>query len=175
MNSKILAFLIGPVFLICSLHAVAGEVKAIKGNRVLLDISGTDAQAGWEFYLINSDSKKTAIVKIKQVKNNQAVGEVTRGSAVVGETLLVKSAPPPPDPQPDVVTNPGDIPSDPDAAAAASGSNSGPTPIRKKTTVGALVSYNMNTFAMSIGPLTTTARDSASLTGTSFSFKVYLA
>lgn len=71
----------------------AATVSAVKGQRVLINLdSGDTAEVGDEFYLISPDTqKRTAIIRIKQVKPGKALGDILRGKAVSGSTLQAKA------------------------------------------------------------------------------------
>lgn len=71
----------------------AATVTQAKGKQVLVDLEGDLATEGDEFYLINPDTqKKAAIIRIKKTKGEKALGEVLKGTANTGYTLLAKAA-----------------------------------------------------------------------------------
>ncbi|MBO9666422.1 MAG: outer membrane beta-barrel protein [Bdellovibrio sp.] len=72
-----------------SLPAWSASVTAVKGTKALVDLEGADVHEGDEFFLI-SNNKKVAILKIKQVKEGRAVGEVLKGKAQAGYSLRAK-------------------------------------------------------------------------------------
>lgn len=70
----------------------AATVSAVKGQKVLINLEGDTIEADEEFYLINPESqKRTAIIRIKQVKTGKALGEILRGKAAGGYTLQAKA------------------------------------------------------------------------------------
>lgn len=79
--------------LLCfSSTGLAASVSAVKGQKVLINLDGDATEVGEEFYLINpSSQKRSAIIRIKQVKGNKALGEIVRGKAADGFTLQAKA------------------------------------------------------------------------------------
>lgn len=70
----------------------AATVSAVKGQKVLINLDGDTTEVGDEFYLINPETqKRTAIIRIKQVKPGKALGDIQRGKAVSGSTLQAKA------------------------------------------------------------------------------------
>lgn len=80
------------LFLMSSLvrFSWAASVTTTKNQKALIDLEGSDVSEGDEFYLLNSQSKKMAVIRIKQVKNNKALADILKGSASAGYTLLAK-------------------------------------------------------------------------------------
>lgn len=70
-----------------SQYALAAKVSAVKNNKIMIELEGDSASAGSEFFVINAQGKKVAIVKITQVKGGRAIAEITKGSAKEGYTL----------------------------------------------------------------------------------------
>lgn len=73
--------------------ALGQQVSQIKGTKALIELSGTSASPGQEFFTLDSNGKKKSILKIKQVKGDKAIAEITKGTAEVGHTLKAKGAP----------------------------------------------------------------------------------
>jgi hypothetical protein len=74
-----------------ALNSWAATVAKVKGTKTLINLEGADAAPGDEFFLLDAASgKKKAVVRIKQVKNGRAVGEVVKGRAAAGYTLQAK-------------------------------------------------------------------------------------
>jgi hypothetical protein len=71
--------------------ALAAQISAVKNNKVMLALEGESASPGAEFFAINPQGKKVAIIRISQVKGDRAVGEIVKGSAKQGYTLQAKS------------------------------------------------------------------------------------
>lgn len=70
----------------------AATVSAVKGQKVLINLDGDTAEVGDEFYLINPETqKRTAVIRIKQVKPGKALGDILRGKAVSGSSLQAKA------------------------------------------------------------------------------------
>lgn len=76
-----------------SVHAAS--VAGVKGQKVLINLEGDSAEVGDEFFLINpANEKRSAIIRIKQVKGGKALAELVRGKAENGYTLRAKAASP---------------------------------------------------------------------------------
>ncbi|MEK2645091.1 hypothetical protein [Bdellovibrio sp. BCCA] len=73
--------------------AYSASVSAVKGQKVLINLEGDATSEGDEFYLLNpANNKKTAIIRIKQVKGSKALGEIVKGRAAQGYALQAKAA-----------------------------------------------------------------------------------
>ncbi len=91
INTKIIFFIF---FIFQSLQALAmstGSVTQVKNNKVLIDFKTETPTVGDQFYIVSSENKKVAIVQITTAKNNKALAEVLKGTAVVGATTQVKN------------------------------------------------------------------------------------
>lgn len=77
--------------LVLSHSALAAKVTQVKNNKIMIELEGESASAGSEFYVINGQGKKVAIVKVTQVKNGRAVADITKGTAQPGYKLQAKS------------------------------------------------------------------------------------
>ena len=91
MFQKIKPFLISLVVLI-PLVAIGAEVLQVKGSKVLLNIGGTDASPGSEFFALDGNGKKRAILRVKQVKGEKAIGELVKGKVEPGMSLKQKGS-----------------------------------------------------------------------------------
>ena len=78
--------------LLCSRPTLAQEIIQLKGTKALINLSGTEAAAGTEFFALDSGGKKRALLKIRQVKGDRAIAEVIKGSAQTGQSLQVRGA-----------------------------------------------------------------------------------
>lgn len=70
---------------------MAAKVLQIKNGKALIDLQGDVATSNQEFFLVNSANKKTAIIRILQVRGSKAVAVITKGKALGGETLLARA------------------------------------------------------------------------------------
>lgn len=70
-----------------SQFAVAARVSTVKNNKIMIELEGDSASPGSEFFVINAQGKKVAIVKVTQVKGGRAIAEITKGTAKEGYTL----------------------------------------------------------------------------------------
>ncbi|WP_373999420.1 hypothetical protein [Bdellovibrio bacteriovorus] len=81
------------VFLLGCSSAFAASVSAVKGQKVLITLDGESVMEGDEFFLVNpGTTKRTAIIRVKQVKGKKALGEILKGRAASGYTLQAKAA-----------------------------------------------------------------------------------
>lgn len=79
--------------LLLSFSAHAATVLQVKNGKTLIDLEGATLSPGDEFFLINpANNKKTAIIRIRQIKNGKAVAEIVKGRAAPGATLQAKAA-----------------------------------------------------------------------------------
>jgi hypothetical protein len=147
----------------------AGEVKQVKGTKALLVLSEAEAQVGAQFYVLSSEGKKIGIIEIKQSKNGRAIAEILKGRAEVGGSLLSKAAGAAgAASKTTAATQSENTPSSGDSEDTGSGRSS-----RRKYPIGILAGMTINSFAMNIGPKTSTSRDSGALTGTGFNLKAF--
>lgn len=90
MNLK-KALIISALTVFATSTSFAAVVTTVKGKRALIDLEGDSSEAGDEFFLIDpSSTKKTAIIRIIQVKGQKALGEILKGRAAPGNTLQAK-------------------------------------------------------------------------------------
>ncbi len=76
-----------------SLSALAAEVTAVKGGKVMVKLQGAEVHAGDEFFLIDpASNKKVGVIRIKQTKDDRAVAEILKGRGVTGNTLQAKGS-----------------------------------------------------------------------------------
>lgn len=146
-------------FIILPLTLIAGEVQQLKGSKALLTIDEGEVQVGKQFYIINSEGKKIGLIEIKQVKAGKAIAEILKGRGEVGSSIQARGTPT------------ASSPSESQNTKGKSNSSS-----RGKRAIGFLLGSASNSLAMDIGPTTGTnagARESAKLTGTSFSLKAF--
>ncbi len=68
----------------------SGTITQVKNNKVLVDFEDETVQIGDQFFILSSDKKKVAIIQIKISKNNKAIADVIKGTAVVGGTTLLR-------------------------------------------------------------------------------------
>ncbi|WII71941.1 hypothetical protein QJS83_15870 [Bdellovibrio sp. 22V] len=94
MTSRFCIFALASL-LYFAVSAEAATVSAVKGQKVLINLEGDVVAPGDEFYLINpSSDKRTAIIRVKQVKSGKALAEIVKGRAASGYSLQAKAASP---------------------------------------------------------------------------------
>ena len=161
-------------FLFSFSTAFAGSVSQLKGTKVLIELEGDSAQPGQDFYVLDSNGKKVAIVKISQVKGNKGTGEVTKGKAILGGATILKAA--------GQETPPTASKQKPTAKSSQKTkteetNNEPSTPVsskRKKLSGGVLAGYGMNTMTLTVqNPNVPSIKEDATLTDSSFSVKAF--
>ncbi len=81
--------------MICfSSNIFAGSIQQIKNGKVLIALEGTPAQVGEQFFALNENNKKTAILEITAVKGDRAVAKITKGTTKTADTILSKGVGP---------------------------------------------------------------------------------
>jgi hypothetical protein len=70
--------------------AFAAKVSVVKKNKMLVMLEGDSVSVGSEFFVLNSQGKKVALIKITQVKGHRAVADITKGTAQVGYSLQAR-------------------------------------------------------------------------------------
>ncbi len=63
------------------------EVSKVKGNKVLIQMDDKPIAPGEEYFVVNGDGKRKGLVSIKQVRDERAIGLLTKGQAEPGWTL----------------------------------------------------------------------------------------
>lgn len=164
LNKSLLISLLG---LFISSTSFAAFVTTAKGNKVLINLEGDTVDPEDEFFLINPETnKKTAIIRIKQVKGNRALADVLKGKAAVSQTLQARGS---------AGSRPmsADV-SDPNASeAATSAGNAGSGGYAKiiKESYGVMGSLNMNSMSANVtyrDPVGTVLRSSTDMKGNGF-------
>ncbi|MGE5086722.1 MAG: hypothetical protein ACM3MG_10510 [Bacillota bacterium] len=89
MNNFCLTFLLS---LLMTMPSWAATISQVKGTRALIDLEGAETNPGDEFFALNANHKKAAILRIRQVKGNKAVAEILQGKADVGFSLQAKAS-----------------------------------------------------------------------------------
>ncbi|NUN05021.1 MAG: hypothetical protein HUU57_04585 [Bdellovibrio sp.] len=79
------------LFLVCTSTSWAASVSGVKGQKVLIKLDGDTVSEGEEFFLINpANNKKTALVRIRQIKGDKALADLVKGKAAQGFSLQAK-------------------------------------------------------------------------------------
>lgn len=79
----ILSFLL----FVCLTPAFGADITKVKGNKALINLDGTDASEGDIFFALDSNGKRKGLIKLEKVKGDKAIGNITKGKAMVGWTL----------------------------------------------------------------------------------------
>lgn len=91
VNSKINNFILAFLLLGFHLELNAAVVTQSKNGKVLIDNQGDEIEANQEYYLLNSEKKKVAVVRISTVKKDKSIALIVKGKAEGTESLLLKS------------------------------------------------------------------------------------
>jgi hypothetical protein len=78
------------LLLLTGYSALAAKVSAVKNNKIMIELEGESASAGAEFFVLNGQNKKVALVKVTQAKGGRAIAEIIKGSAKPGYLLQAK-------------------------------------------------------------------------------------
>lgn len=71
--------------------ASAARVAQVKGRRAMIELEGLSVGIGTELWLMSPQQKRTGIIRISSIKGDRAIGQITRGGAKPGFTLILKS------------------------------------------------------------------------------------
>ena len=88
---KFFAILLLPLVLLSS-ESFAASVTAVKNQKVLINLEGADVAVNDEFFLINREGKKVAIIRLKQIRNDKAIADILKGKGETGFTLQAKAS-----------------------------------------------------------------------------------
>ncbi len=81
------------LFLFSTENLRADQVAQVKGQKALLEFDQTTTTPGEEFYTLDGEGKRKAILRITQVKGKKALAEILRGKPEAGHSLSPKVAP----------------------------------------------------------------------------------
>lgn len=84
---KMFKALIALSFFFATSSVFAASISVVKNNRVMILLEGETASPGSEFFALNPQGKKVAIVRVTQVKGDRAVAEIVKGAAKPGYKL----------------------------------------------------------------------------------------
>jgi hypothetical protein len=73
-----------------SYSALAAKISQVKNNKVMIELDGESASVGTEFFALNPQNKRVALVRVTQVKGGRAIGEIKKGTAKAGYLLQSK-------------------------------------------------------------------------------------
>jgi hypothetical protein len=77
---------------LASVASFAGTVTQVKNNKVMLEFDGETVNVGDQFFILNADGKKVAIVEITAAKNKKALANVLKGKAVIDGSTQAKDS-----------------------------------------------------------------------------------
>jgi hypothetical protein len=81
------------LFLITPMTSFSQVVKQVKNTKILIEFSGaTTANKDDEFFVMNENNKRSALVKITQVKGTKALGIIVKGTAAPGNKVIPRKA-----------------------------------------------------------------------------------
>lgn len=73
--------------------ANAAEIINVKNNKALIRLDETEASAEQEFFALDHDGKKKALLKVTAAKNGKALADILKGKAEVGYTISPRNSP----------------------------------------------------------------------------------
>ncbi|MFN7824821.1 MAG: outer membrane beta-barrel protein [Pseudobdellovibrionaceae bacterium] len=86
--------LITTLLLMTPAPSQAASVTQVKGTKILLELEDEqELTPNQEVFIIDENGKRIGLVKIRQVRGGKAIGEVTKGRAVVGGITQPRSNP----------------------------------------------------------------------------------
>ena len=142
----------------------AASISQLKGSKVLVQLEGDAAKAGQDFYVLDSNGKRVALVRINQVKGDKAVGEVTKGTAILGGVMKLKTAATETTERPKAAPVKKSRVEDVESNSTSSS--------RKKLSGGVLLGYAMNNMSLTVqDPTTPSLKEDVKLKDSSFSLK----
>lgn len=146
---KIISSLIFSMVTLSTSGAWAAKVIKSNSTQALVDTEGETMTSGSEYYAINANGKKVAILVVKQSKGEKALLMIQKGRTSAGDTLQSKPS-----------RSNGDQPVD-------------STISRKKYSLagGVLAGYAQSTMSMSVQ--SGTSKEDIKMTDTSYSVKVF--
>lgn len=83
----VLSFLL----LVCLTPAFAADITKVKGNKVLINLDGTEATEGDVFFALDGSGKRKGLLKIDKIKGDKAIANITKGKAQVGWTITKRA------------------------------------------------------------------------------------
>lgn len=163
MKKSLVLFSTLSAFLMLSNSAEAAKIAQVKDKRVLINLEGESTSPGSEFFVLNTQGKKVALVVIKQVKGDKALGEISKGTAKPGYSMAARG---------------GAGGASTEAAAGSSSDGSSDSyyerklnqRIRNGNSFGVVGSYLMNSMTATFidSNLTSSTRVTASMAGSGF-------
>ena len=79
--------------LVLPANSNAQTVKQVKDGKILVEFSiGFSMSKDEEFFVMNEKNKRSALIKITQVKGNKALGTIVKGTAKPGNTVISRKA-----------------------------------------------------------------------------------
>lgn len=79
------------LILLAADFASAARVAQVKGRRAMIELEGLRVGVGTELWLMSPQQKRTGILRVSSIKGDRAIGQITRGGAKPGYTLILKS------------------------------------------------------------------------------------
>lgn len=76
-------------FLFKTSIGLSAEVLNVKGTKALIDISDRlDLKVGQNLDTLNSQGRRTSVLKIRQIKSGKAVADILKGRVLVGQKIV---------------------------------------------------------------------------------------
>lgn len=91
VNLKIRSYILTFIFFAFYQPLEAAVVTQSKNGKVLIDNQRDEVEVSQEYYLLNFEKKKVAVVRISVVKNDKSIAFIVKGQSDGTESLLLKS------------------------------------------------------------------------------------
>jgi hypothetical protein len=140
------------------------QVVGVKGKKLLINLKGEPAQKGDLFYLLNPAGKKTAIIKIMQIRGNKALALLGKGRAQKGYTLQYR-------PKKSSTAKGSKSKGGKASGSSSSVANASPSTGKPDSFWGLMVGFAQNSMNVKLKNDAGGVRDEASMSGSGFSAK----
>lgn len=135
--------------------AYSQVIKQVKGTQALVEFPN-DVTEGEEYFALNPEGKKVAILVLKKVKGKKAIADITKGRAQNGYSLVSRST----------INSSASMTTD--SSSSDSASNSANSDFKlKKNAFGGLLTLWQNTMS-AVEKDATNREETANMSGTSF-------
>lgn len=92
-KNKIVSLVLTTTLFILPTISFAQTIKQVKDGKVLVELaSGFSVNKDEEFFVMNEKNKRSALIKITQVKGSKALGSIVKGTAQIGHTIAPRKA-----------------------------------------------------------------------------------
>lgn len=86
--THVLMFAFFASLLMISTSSFSAQIAKVKGKSVLINTEGDPMRSGDIFFAVGLDGKRKGIVRIAKVKGSKAIGQISKGSAQPGMSMM---------------------------------------------------------------------------------------